>query len=54
MLEEKTGLISANPCLNKRFVKEEIFKPSVLEDLGFKIEQEGFTADILMKLLNLY
>lgn len=41
MLEEKTGLISANPCLNKRFVKEEIFKPSVLEDLGFKIEREG-------------
>lgn len=55
-LEETTGLISANPCLNKRFVKEEIFKPSVLEDLGFKIEQDGlysrFSEEIAQSILD--
>lgn len=37
ILEEDTGLISLNPHLNKRFVKEEIFKDEVLKSLGFSV-----------------
>lgn len=38
IIDEYTGLISGNNCLNKRFVRDEIFTESVLEQLGFKIE----------------
>lgn len=37
ILEEDTQIISSNPHLNQRFVKEEIFKPEILNDLGFDI-----------------
>lgn len=40
VLEEETGIISENPHLNKRFVKEEIFKEEVLKSMGFFIENE--------------
>lgn len=38
IVDEYTGLISRNPNLNKRFVKDEIFTDNVLEQLGFKAE----------------
>ena len=38
VVDEYTGLISGNPALNKRFVKDEIFTDSVLAQLGFKVE----------------
>lgn len=38
MMEENTGLISKNPHLNQRFVKEEIFRPDTLEELGIFLE----------------
>lgn len=38
VIDEYTGLISGNPALNKRFVKDEIFTESVLVQLGFKFE----------------
>lgn len=34
-LEEETGIISANPHLNQRFVKDEIFKEEILKSMGF-------------------
>lgn len=37
ILEEQTGLISANSHLNQRFVKEEIFNDENLKKLGFSI-----------------
>lgn len=40
VIDEFTGLISANPNLNKRFVKDEVLTDSVLEQIGFKIEGE--------------
>ncbi len=36
-LEDETGLISANPHLNQRFVKEELLSPEILLKLGFSI-----------------
>lgn len=38
ILEEDTGVISNNPKLNQRFVKEEIFKDETLNNLGFSIK----------------
>ncbi len=38
VVDEYTGLISGNPSLNKRFVKDEVFTDGVLGQLGFKIE----------------
>src|SRR5690606_32927175 len=38
VLEEDTGIITANPHLNQRFVKEEIFKESMLSNLGFSVK----------------
>jgi len=38
ILEEDTGIITANPHLNKRFVKEEVFKGDSLKQLGFSIK----------------
>jgi len=39
VLEEDTGIISANPHLNQRFVKDEIFKEDILKSLGFIIKE---------------
>jgi hypothetical protein len=64
ILEEDTGIISANPHLNHRFVKDEIFKEETLNLMGFKIQngrlnsvhndQESFTilSDISHKIEN--
>jgi hypothetical protein len=38
ILEEETKLISANPHLNQRFVKEEILKPEMLGKMGFYLK----------------
>lgn len=38
VLEEDTGIISSNPHLNQRFVKEEIFKEDSLQSMGFFIK----------------
>lgn len=38
VLDESTGIISSNPHLNKRYVKDEIFKEDVLTAMGFSIE----------------
>lgn len=38
VVEEYTGLISANTSLNQRFVRDEIFTEKVLGQLGFKVE----------------
>lgn len=38
ILEEDTGIITSNPHLNKRFVKEEIFREDILQSIGFSIK----------------
>ncbi len=38
VIEKATHLISSNPALNQRFVKEEIFDETTLRELGFVIE----------------
>lgn len=38
ILEEGTGLISSNPHLNQRFVKDEILKEDILSAMGFEIK----------------
>lgn len=37
VMEESTGIISANPHLNQRFVKEEIFREDILTKLGISL-----------------
>ena len=37
-LEEATGIITANPHLNQRFVKDEIFKDENLKKMGFHFQ----------------
>lgn len=37
IMEENTGIISANPHLNQRFVKEEIFREDILTKLGISL-----------------
>ena len=37
-IEENTGVISRNPCMNQRFVKDEVLVDRVLNPLGIKIE----------------
>lgn len=39
ILEEDTGLISANPHLNQGFVKKEVFNSTMLQNLGFTISK---------------
>lgn len=46
IVDEFTGLISGNPSLNKRFVKDEVFTDSVLEQLGFKVEGEVLKSSL--------
>ncbi len=43
-LEENTGIISANPDLNKRFVNEEIFTPTALHEMGFSTTNGEFKS----------
>jgi len=43
LMEESTGFISANPHLNQRFVKEEIFREDILTKLGI-----SFVGDKLL------
>jgi hypothetical protein len=38
ILDEDTGIISANPHLNQRFVKDEIFREDILKSMGFTIQ----------------
>lgn len=38
ILEEETGIISANPHLNQGFVKKELFKKDMLKKMGFSID----------------
>jgi len=40
IMEESTGIISANPHLNQRFVKEEIFREDILTKLGISFSGE--------------
>lgn len=40
LMEESTGIISANPHLNQRFVKEEIFREDILGKLGITFVDE--------------
>lgn len=44
VLEEQTGIISANPFMNRRFVKEEIFRDEVLAKIGLKIDGGKFQS----------
>ena len=46
LINEYTGIISGNPAMNKRFVKDEILTESVLERLGFKIEGDKLTSNL--------
>ena len=38
ILEEETGIITASPHLNQRFVKDEVFKEDSLKKMGFLIK----------------
>ena len=38
ILDEDTGIIRANPHLNQRFVKDEIFREDILKSMGFTIQ----------------
>lgn len=40
IIEESTGIISANPHLNQRFVKEEIFTDDVLKKMGISFIED--------------
>ncbi len=39
ILDEDTGIIKANPHLNQRFVKDEIFREDILNSMGFTIQK---------------
>lgn len=38
VMDEETGIISSNPHLNQRFVKDEIFKEEILKSMGFFVK----------------
>ena len=44
IMEESTGIISANPHLNQRFVKEEIFREDILSKLGISFTGETISS----------
>lgn len=54
-IEEYTGIISSNPCMNQRFVKDEVLIDRVLNPLGVKIESgklyTNLTEDGLRRVL---
>lgn len=64
ILDENTSIIRANPHLNQRFVKDEIFREDILKSMGFAIEagklnsvhtdQEAYSilSDLSKKVLN--
>lgn len=41
ILDEQTGIISQNPKMNQRFIKEEVLTEKKLQDIGFKLNQKG-------------
>lgn len=43
-LEEATHFISNNPTLDKRFVRDEIFKLENMKELGFRITDDGILS----------
>ncbi len=44
-IEEQTGIISKNPKMNQRFVKDELLTTKKLEELGFSRDEKGFIAN---------
>lgn len=60
ILDEATGIISNNPSMNKGFVKDEVFRESNLNDLGFYTDsgelkskhKKDEVTDILSDLVN--
>lgn len=64
ILEEATGIISNNPHLNQRFVKDEVFREDILELMGFSLksgilhsvhnDEEGYSilSDVSKKVEN--
>jgi hypothetical protein len=38
IIEENTGLITAHPHLNQRFVKDEILRDDILSEMGFEVK----------------
>jgi len=46
LVDQLTGIVSHNPCMNKRFVKDEILTESVLERLGFKVEGNKLLSNL--------
>lgn len=44
IMEENTGIISANSYLNQRFVKDEIFREDILAKLGIRFVDEKITS----------
>ncbi len=62
IIEEKTGLISDNPEMNQGFVRDEIFDPKTLHEIGFstngnklqsKYKREGDAEAVLNKIVHL-
>ena len=43
-IENQTGIISQNEKMNRRFIKEEIFTESNLNDIGFGLEKDLFVS----------
>ncbi|MDE3741773.1 hypothetical protein [Maribacter polysaccharolyticus] len=43
-IEDATGIISNNPHLNQRFVKEEIFTNQKLKEMGFEFNQDDLES----------
>jgi hypothetical protein len=44
IMEEKTGMISQNPHLNQRYVRDEVFKKENLRKLGFSTDNENLNS----------
>jgi hypothetical protein len=41
VIDERTGMISQNPKLNQRFVRDEIFTQSKLKEIGFNFDKKS-------------
>ncbi|NER80191.1 MAG: hypothetical protein F6K42_11535 [Leptolyngbya sp. SIO1D8] len=44
IIEEETGIISQNPHLNQRYVRDEVFKKENLQKLGFSTDNESLNS----------
>lgn len=44
IIEEETGIISQNPHLNQRYVRDEVFKKENLQKLGFSTDNENLNS----------